>query len=67
MLAEGVVHVAQPEAALAKIRQEIEGLDAFQLAALHVMTALTGSALLALAVLRGKLSARAGVDRRPCR
>ena len=57
-LAEGVVHVTQPEAALAKIRQEIDGLDAFQLAALHVMTALTGSALLALAVLRGKLSAQ---------
>jgi chaperone required for assembly of F1-ATPase len=55
VLAEGVVHVAQPQASLAKIRREIEGLDAFSLAALHVMTALTGSALLALAVLRGKL------------
>ncbi len=44
------------EASLANIRREIEGLDAFSLAALHVMTALTGSALLALAVLRGKLS-----------
>ncbi len=56
VLAQGVVHVAQPEASLANIRREIEGLDAFSLAALHVMTALTGSALLALAVLRGKLS-----------
>ena len=55
-LSEGVVHVAQPEASLASIRQEIEGLDHFSLAALHVMTALTGSALLALAVLRGKLT-----------
>jgi chaperone required for assembly of F1-ATPase len=48
--------VAQPEASLARIRQEIEGLDPFSLAALHVMTALTGSALLALAVLCGKLT-----------
>jgi chaperone required for assembly of F1-ATPase len=56
VLSEGVVHVAQPEDSLARIRQEIEGLDPFSLAALHVMTALTGSALLALAVLRGKLT-----------
>lgn len=56
MLSEGVVHAAQPEASLARIRQEIEGLDPFSLAALHVMTSLTGSALLALAVLRGKLT-----------
>ena len=47
VLAEGVVHVAQPEASLAKIRRAIGGLDAFQLTALHVLTALTGSALLA--------------------
>jgi chaperone required for assembly of F1-ATPase len=49
-LAEGIVHVAQPEAALQGIKRELEGLDAFRLAALHVMTSLTGSALLALAV-----------------
>jgi chaperone required for assembly of F1-ATPase len=56
VLSEGVVHVAQPQASLARIRGEFEGLDPFSLAALHVMTALTGSALLALAVLRGKLT-----------
>jgi chaperone required for assembly of F1-ATPase len=56
VLSEGVVHVAQPEASLARIRGEFEGRDPFSLAALHVMTALTGSALLALAVLRGKLT-----------
>jgi chaperone required for assembly of F1-ATPase len=55
-LAEGVVHVAQPQASLERIRRELEGLDAFSLAALHVMTSLTGSALLALAVARGKLT-----------
>jgi chaperone required for assembly of F1-ATPase len=52
VLSEGIVHVAQPEASLQRIRGTIEGLDPFSLAALHVMTALTGSALLALAVLR---------------
>lgn len=56
MLAEGIVHVAQPEASLTRIRGAMEGLDPFSLAALHVMTALTGSALLALAVLKGRLS-----------
>jgi chaperone required for assembly of F1-ATPase len=56
VLAQGIVHVAQPEASLARIRSAFEGLAPFALAALHVMTTLTGSALLALAVLRGKLT-----------
>lgn len=55
-LAEGVMHVSQPEASIAALRAEIEGLDAFRLAALHVMTALTGSALLPLAVARHQLT-----------
>jgi chaperone required for assembly of F1-ATPase len=55
-LAEGVVHVAQPEASLAKLKQPLEGRDAFSLAALHVLTSLSGSALLALAVALGRLS-----------
>jgi chaperone required for assembly of F1-ATPase len=50
------MHVAQPEASLAAVRAEIEPLDAFRLAALHVMTTLTGSALLSLAIARGQLS-----------
>jgi chaperone required for assembly of F1-ATPase len=52
LLSQGIVHVAQPDASLARIRDGFEGLDPFRLAALHVMTALTGSALLALAVFR---------------
>lgn len=55
-LAEGVMHVTQPEASIAALRGEIEGLDPFRLAALHVMTALTGSALLPLAVARHRLT-----------
>jgi chaperone required for assembly of F1-ATPase len=55
-LAEGVVHVDQPEESIAKLRGEAEALDDFGLAALHVMTALTGSALLPLAVARKRLT-----------
>ena len=55
-LAEGVVHVTQPEASLKRLREQFPGRNAFSLAALHVMTALTGSALLALAVAQGRLT-----------
>lgn len=51
----GVTHVAQPPAALAGIESAVRELDPFRLAALHVMTTLTGSALLALAHARGLL------------
>ena len=53
---KGVVHVAQPEGSLARIKRELAGLDAFSLAALHVMTQLSGSALLALAVALRRLT-----------
>jgi chaperone required for assembly of F1-ATPase len=53
----GVMHVAQPHAALAAIGAALEAYDdPAALAALSVMTTLTGSALLALAVARGFLS-----------
>ena len=55
-LAEGVIHVAQPESSIAALRVAAERLDPFGLAALHVMTALTGSALLALAVVHKRLT-----------
>jgi chaperone required for assembly of F1-ATPase len=55
-LAEAVVHVVQPKASLGGVRRALEGLDTFRLAAMHVMATLTGSALLALAVLRGRLT-----------
>jgi chaperone required for assembly of F1-ATPase len=54
MLSEGVVFVDQPAAALAAARGAIPD-DPWRLGALHSMTTLTGSALLALAVLRGRL------------
>ncbi len=55
-----VMHVAQPPEALAAIGAELDAYDdPVALAALSVMTTLTGSALLALAVARGFLSAEA--------
>jgi chaperone required for assembly of F1-ATPase len=55
-LAQGIVHVAQPESSLDWLRERLKGIDAFGLAALHVITTLTGSALLALAVALKRLT-----------
>jgi chaperone required for assembly of F1-ATPase len=52
ILAEGIVHVRQPESAVAAARAALPD-DPWSIAALHVITTLTGSALLALALLRG--------------
>jgi chaperone required for assembly of F1-ATPase len=54
ILAEGIVHVRQPEPAVAAARAALPD-DPWSIAALHVVTALTGSALLALALLCGVL------------
>lgn len=54
ILAEGIVHVRQPDSAIAAARAALPS-DPWSLAALHVVTTLTGSALLALALLRGVL------------
>jgi chaperone required for assembly of F1-ATPase len=58
VLAEGVIHQAQPPESLAAIRRAIEAVHSpFRLAALHVMTTLTGSVLIALAHAAGRLDA----------
>jgi chaperone required for assembly of F1-ATPase len=58
IVANGVIHRRQPEASLAAVRAALEAVeDPFALAALNVATSLTGSALLALALARGRLSA----------
>jgi chaperone required for assembly of F1-ATPase len=54
ILAEGIVHVRQPGSAVAAARAALPA-DPWSIAALHVVTTLTGSALLALALLRGVL------------
>lgn len=57
-LAEGVMHVAQPEAAMAAYDAALQDAtrDPLTLAATHVMTSISGSAVLALAVAAGWLS-----------
>lgn len=61
VLAQGVVHVAQPEGALAPARVAIPN-DPWRLGAVHAITTLTGSALLALALSGGHLTADAAWD-----
>jgi chaperone required for assembly of F1-ATPase len=56
LLSNLVVHVAQPQPALDAVSAALEAFaDPFAVAALHVMTSLTGSALIALMVARGGL------------
>ena len=59
-LTEGIVHVAQPEEAIAAavraIPNGVEVKGAWRLGALNVVTTLTGSALLALALAAGRLT-----------
>ena len=54
ILTEGIVHVRQPDQAVAAARAALPP-DPWSLAALHMVTTLTGSALLALALARGAL------------
>ena len=52
ILAEGVMHVRQPEPAVAAARAGLPA-DPWAIAAMHMITTLTGSALLALALFHG--------------
>ncbi len=56
VLSQGVTYVEQPPATLAAATQALPA-DPWRLGAMHAMTTLMGSALLALAVLKGRLSA----------
>ncbi|BCP54098.1 ATPase [Kaistia sp. 32K] len=57
VLAEGIVHVEQFPETIEAVDAAIGDLDTLRLAALNTVTTLTGSAILALAVLHGRLSA----------
>lgn len=58
ILGAGVMHVVQPEPALTAARSAVWRFeDPFAVAALHVLTSLSGSALLALAVAHGAADA----------
>jgi chaperone required for assembly of F1-ATPase len=56
---QGIRHVAQSDDTLAAVAKAVDGYGVWPLAALHVMTTLTGSAVLALAVARGHLTVAA--------
>ena len=59
-LAEGIMHVEQPREAIAAIGVHLRQREApLRLAALHVITSITGSALLALAFEAGAIDAEA--------
>ena len=54
---QGVMPVPQPTASLAVLNGAVETLDPFALAGFHDLVALSGSLILALAVMRGRLTA----------
>lgn len=56
VLREGVMPVEQPAATLDAVARAISGLDPLALAALHVITTISGSAILAIAHVRGRLT-----------
>jgi len=58
VLAEGIIHVTQPQSSITALRIHLDQRrDPIRLAALHLMTSLTGSALLALAVEADEITA----------
>lgn len=67
LLAEGITFVDQPAESLAKLAPRLEAVtDPIALAALHVLTTLSGSALIAISVADGVLEADAGFDAGEC-
>lgn len=58
--AEGVMHVAQPPEALARLAAAVAAHDPLRLVALHELTVLSGSLVIALAVSAGEIGAEEG-------
>ncbi len=58
----GIIHVPQPDIALTAVARALEGYEPLQLAAVSTVTALTGSAIIALALARGRLTAQEAWD-----
>jgi chaperone required for assembly of F1-ATPase len=53
----GLSHIAQPQDALQRLGEVVEGCDPYALTALHATATITGSITLALALLAGRLGA----------
>lgn len=51
----GIMHASQPSASLEALRRALAGEDAYRLAAIHNLTTLTGSALVAMKLAAGAL------------
>jgi len=60
--AEGVMHVPQDPKNLARLQAELEQMTPYQIAAAHDLISLSGSLIIALAVIDGFLSAEQGWD-----
>lgn len=59
---QGVLPIAQPEPSVAALAAQVEALDEWELAALHDLVSITGSLVLGLAVVQGRLDAAAAWD-----
>lgn len=58
----GVLPVDQPAAALAALAQRVDALDPFQLTGFHDLVTISGSLIIALAVIGGRLAPQEGWD-----
>jgi chaperone required for assembly of F1-ATPase len=58
----GIVHKAQPETSLAALRAVVEAQDDWRMTALHQLTSLTGSLVIGLAALAGRIDAEAAFE-----
>lgn len=54
---QGVMHIAQPLASVRRLATALDGLGAWQMTAIAELTQISGSLVLALAVLHGRLAA----------
>ena len=56
---EGVMHVAQPDATIARLHEAVAAYDDFRLAGLSPVVTLTGSLVIGLALIEGEIDADA--------
>ncbi len=60
--AQGIMHRPQPDEALTRLSQAVNALDDWQLAPLHTITTITGSLVIALALLDGEITPEAAFE-----
>ena len=61
-IVQGIMHRPQSEEALARLSQAVNALDDWQLAPLHTITTITGSLVIALALLDGEITPEAAFE-----